>query len=300
MREWSWVVLTALAMGPFEKNHPLIDDGEAAYERGDYEGALSKFDAADKELPNNAQVAFDRGTALHKLGRHDEARAAFLKAAELNQGKAPLDSKIHYNLGNSWAATSNKKEAIAEYRKALRKDPANEQARHNLEVILKDLPPPQSSGSDGGTPDSGHGDAGRADGGADGGKPADAGAPVDGGRADGGAGDGGADGGDGGQGPGDGGRGDGGQGDGGSGEGEKKSDGGSQSGERGDGGSDGGEADADAGIGEGEAAEAGDGGEEMSKKEAERMLDSLKNTERNMQLWRFRQDKKRRANEKDW
>jgi hypothetical protein len=40
----------------------------------------------------------------------------------------------------------------------------------------------------------------------------------------------------------------------------------------------------------------------MSKREAERMLDSLKNTERNLQMWRFRpeKEKRRRANEKDW
>ncbi len=300
-------MLGLLAMGPFEKNHPLVDDGEAAFERGDYESALEKFDAADKELPNNAQVAFDRGTALHKLGRHDEARAAFLKAAELNQGKQPLDSKIHYNLGNSWAATSNKKEAVAEYRKALRRDPNDELARHNLEVVLKDLPPPQSSGADGGSaPDGGgRGDGGHHDGGTDGGKPADGGRPVDGGQGDSGVGDGGSDGGaDGGQGPGDGGAGDGGQkGDGGQGQGETGQDGGGQGGERGDGGSDGGSEGADGGTGEGEAAEVGDGGEQMSKKEAERMLDALKNTERNMQLWRFRpdaKDKRKRPNEKDW
>src|SRR5439155_14533128 len=173
---------------------PLVGDGEAAFERGDYETALSKFEAADREVPNNAQVAFDRGAALHKLGRNEDARAAFMKAAELNQGKQPLDSKIHYNLGNSWAATSNKKEAIAEYRKALRKDPADELARHNLEVLLKDLPPPQSQNSpDGGSPDGGHNDAGRPDAGQDGGKPADAGKPADGGAGDSGVGDGGSD-----------------------------------------------------------------------------------------------------------
>ena len=87
-----WLVLPVLAMGPFEKNHPLVDDGEAAFERGDFDAALEKFEAADKEVPNNAQIAFDRGTALHKLGRNEDARAAFMKAAELNQGKQPLDS----------------------------------------------------------------------------------------------------------------------------------------------------------------------------------------------------------------
>lgn len=297
---WAWVIAPVLAFGPFEKNHPLIDDGEAAFEKGDYESALQKFEAADKELPGNAQVAFNRGTALHKLGRNEEARTAFLKAAELNQGKQPLESKIHYNLGNTWAATSNKKEAIAEYRKALRKDPNDDNARHNMEVLLKDLPPPQQNNAPDGGNDGGKGDGGRPDGGADGGKPGDAGKPADGGSGDSGIGDGGSDGGaDGGSG-GDGGEGDGGRGDGGQGQGDKQGDGGSQGDKAGDGGSDGGAEAGDAGLGEGEAQEMGDGGEQMSKKDAERMLDSLKNTERNLQLWRFKARDKRKANEKDY
>ncbi len=297
--------MPVLAMGPFEKNQPLIDDGQAAYARHDYEGALKSFDAADKELPNSAEIQFNRGTALHKLDRNEEARQAFLKAAELNQGKQPLESQIHYNLGNSWAATKNKKEAIAEYRKALRKDPTDEFARHNLEVMLKDLPPPESSGADGGTPDGGKGDAGRPDAGQDGGQPQDGGKPQDGGSGDGGNGDGGADGGtDGGQ-PGDGGQGDGGQGDGGTGKGDKKGDAGSAGSERGDAGADGG-SDKDGGeTGEGEEGESRDGGSSMSKRDAERMLDSVKNSERNLQMWRFHPEDKERVrksktNEKDW
>jgi hypothetical protein len=305
--KYAWLIAPILAMGPFEKNHPLVDDGEARFEHGDYEGALGKFEEADKELPNNANIAFDRGAALHKLGRDEEARAAFLKAAELNQGKQPLESKIHYNLGNAWAATGKKKEAISEYRKALRKDPNDEEARHNMEVLLKDLPPPQQNSADGGTPpDGGHGDAGHPDAGRDGGQPRDGGTPQDGGHGDAGQGDGGSDGGqDGGQ-AGDGGQGDGGQGDGGQGQGDKGQDGGSQSGQHGDGGTDGGADKQDGGeTGEGEEKDTGDGGTQMSKRDAEHMLDSVKNSERNLQMWRFRpddkeRDRKRKPNDKDW
>jgi tetratricopeptide (TPR) repeat protein len=307
--KWGWLLAPVLAMGPFEKNQPLVDEGESKFEHGDYEGALQKFDEADKEIPNNATIAFDRGAALHKLGRNEEARAAFLRAAELNQGKQPLESKIRYNLGNSWAATGNKKEAISEYRKALRKDPNDEQARHNMEVLLKDLPPPKQQNSpDGGQEDGGHSDGGRPDAGQDGGRPQDGGTPQDGGHNDGGQGDGGSDGGQDGGGQGDGGHGDGGQGDGGQGQG-KQADAGQDGGAggvgdagRGDGGSDtkdGGE------TGEGEEKEPTDGGSQMSKKDAERMLDSVKNSEKNLQMWRFRpgdkeRDRKRKPNEKDW
>lgn len=299
--------LSAWAAGPLEKNHPLVDEGMSAFDRQDFESALKAFDGAKAQLPDNALVEFNRGTALHKLGRNEEARAALLRAAELDT-KGELKGPIHYNLGNIWAATGNKKEAVAEYRKALRADPGDQLARHNLEVLLRDLQRQQQSqgadgGHDGGS-DGGTGDAGKPDGGTDGGKPQDGGRPEDGGsKPDGGTPDGGGDGGtDGGQpGPSDGGKGDGGQGDGGQGQKDKQGDGGSQ-GQGGDGGR------ADAGLSpdagemeEAEAAEMLDGGASMSKKDAERLLDSMKNSEKNLQLWRFQQKRQKKPNNgKDW
>jgi hypothetical protein len=38
----------------------------------------------------------------------------------------------------------------------------------------------------------------------------------------------------------------------------------------------------------------------LSKEEAERMLDSMKQNEKNLQLWKFQQRKPRKQNEKDW
>lgn len=292
-----------LSMGPLEKNHPLVDEGMEAFERGDYDTALGKFAAAEKELPGNATVQLNKGVTLHKLGNHAEAKAALNSALQLDQ-KGELQQTIHYNLGNVHASLNEKKEAVAEYRRALRLDPKDGQARHNLEVLLRDLKPPkqESSGPDGGTPDGGKSDAGQADGGSpdagrDGGS--DAGRP-DGGSGDGGTGDGGSDGGaDGGQGNGDGGM-DGGRGDGGSGQGDKQGDAGTQGDQKGDGGADGGEEQADGGS-EGEAGDQSrDGGASLSKSEAEKLLDSMKNSEKNLQLWRFQKKGSKRPNGKDW
>lgn len=312
------VAAPAWAMNPFEKNHPQVEQGTEAYEHQDFEHALEKYEAAAKERPQDARVQYDRGLALHKLGRDDEAKSAFQKALELDQ-KGELAGKIHYNLGTIAAAGNARDEAIREYRAALKKDPGDELARHNLEVLLKNLPPKSQSGQDGGTPDAGqpdggHNDAGRPDaGGPDGGTTdggADAGRP-DGGQPDGGGGDGGSpeDGGqDGGAdgGGGDAGQGDGGQGDAGQGDKPEPSDAGADAGQsmRPDGGgTDGGEPE-QADGGEEQAAQPElmpDGGVDLSKKEAEKLLDSMKSNEKNLQLWRFRQKTKNsETNGKDW
>lgn len=298
----------AEAAGPFERNHPLVEAGTDAYEAGNFEEALTQYDAALQQQPSDARLHYNRGLTLYKLGRYEEAKAALQQALELDRA-GELKGKAHYNLGNVAVAAGDRKEAVKQYRQALRADPADELARHNLEVVLKNLPPESRGGADGGTPDGGGRDGGRPDGGAhDAGVPdggSDAGTP-DGGKPEGDAGvaDGGHDGGmDGGRDQGDGGLGDGGSGDGGQGEQEKKQGdaGTGQDHQPGDGGADGGAEVADAGMGEMRGDALPDGGVDLERKEAEKLLDTLKANEKNMQLWRFKQKGPRSdPNAKDW
>ena len=305
------VAAPVFAMGPFEKNHPLVDEGTTAYENGEYERALEKFDAAGKDRPADARVQYNRGLALHKLGRNGEARQALTHAEELDR-KGELANKIHYNLGNIAVADNNREEAIREYRKALRADPADALARHNLEILLRNLPPKEQQGQDGGTPDGGKTDGGRPDAGPDGGVTdagSDAGRPDagekdggDDGGQDAGPGDAGSDGGADGGGSDAGDQGDGGRGDAGQGEQEKQGDGGqSEQAQPGDGGTDGGAEEKDGGMEDAQAGDMMDGGARMSKKDAEKLLDSFKSNEKNLQLWRFRQKThKNDTKGKDW
>ncbi|NTX00714.1 MULTISPECIES: tetratricopeptide repeat protein [unclassified Myxococcus] len=310
--------LSALGAGPLERDHPRVQQGREAYLAGRYEDALKAFEDAKKERPNDPAVDFNRGDALAKLGRVKDAQEVFRGVTESN--RPDLRQKAWYNLGNLAATTGDRVEALKSYRRALTLDPQDVQARHNYEVVLRNLPPPQDNSADGGSDGGGDSgtDGGRPDGGEDGGTKADGGTPVDGGTdggqdggADGGAdggGDGGADGGgDGGaDGGGDGGAdgGDGGQegppqkGDGGS---DGGSDGGQDEGEGDpkDGGTDGGsESEGDA---EDSRSDGGVSPSELDRQEAERLLDAMKQNEKNLQLWRFQQKKKqRKANEKDW
>ncbi len=307
----AWVLVVGLASpvwaaGPLEVDHPAVARGREAYDAGKYEDALAAFDEAKKERPDDPAVEYNRAVALAQLGRVEEAKAAFQRVTDSKRPE--LQQKSWYNLGNVHATTGERKEALQAYRRALKLDPNDEMARHNYEVVLRNLPPPQQDGADGGVDGGADGgaDGGRPDGGQDGGQPRDGGRPVDGGTdggdggSDAGAGDGGSDGGA--DGGGDGGA------DGGG-------DGGQQGDERGDGGLDGG---SDAGTGEGEGEGGPDGGsetgeatesevdagmspEDIDRQEAERLLDAMKQNEKNLQLWRFQQKKKqRKPNEKDW
>jgi hypothetical protein len=203
---------------PFLAEHPEVAEGNRRLETGDPEGALRSYERAEKQLGPRPEIDYDRGGALYRLGRFGEARETYRKALE-TPGLAPqgrrggstsstgLAARDTYNLGNALARLDDVEGAIRAYRRALAIDPNNEDARYNLEVMLrrrsegKRGPPPDEQGSqqaaDGGASDTSS-DPGSWDGGRDGGSRED---EQDGGR------DAGADAGrDAGAGPGDGGR----------------------------------------------------------------------------------------------
>jgi Ca-activated chloride channel family protein len=266
----------AQALGPFEANPPGVERGLNAYDEGRFEDALRAFQDAEREAPGNPALEYNRGNALYRLGRYAESREAYRRAADT--AGTSLKERDLYNMGNALAQLGDTDGAIGAYRKALVLEPRDEAARHNLEVLLRKIPPPKSQSSDGGT-DGGRPDAGSRDGGSDGGQ-GDGGQTGDGGTQRGDAGTRG--GGDGGQ-----------------------ADGGSRAEQR-----QGGEQDAgsrpdqpDAGAPEPEPLRDGGVGRAggFDRSEAERLLDAMRQNERNLQLWRFQQKKRqRKPDEKDW
>ncbi len=173
-----------------------------------------------------------------------------------------LKAQDYYNMGNSLWELDKNDEAAEAYQRALMLEPNFEEARHNLELLL--APPP-----DGGQPDGGGQDGGAGDGGGDGGQKS---------------------------------QGDGGQG------GDQSKDGGPQS----SAGEDGGEQpkpqpESDAGQNQPQPQNQGarDGGGEkpqpLDKLQADQLLDALRQREKNLQMWKFRQKPQHpKEAEKDW
>jgi tetratricopeptide (TPR) repeat protein len=257
----------ARAQGFFQRKDPGVAAANQHYDKGAYDQALRGYEDAAREHPNTPELDFNRGNALFKLERRDEARAAYLSA--LAAPNAHFKAQDYYNLGNALWELDRKDSAADAYQRALVLDPKLEDARHNLELLLAP-PPPQ----DGGSPDGG--------------------GSGDGGTGDGGSGDGGrSHGSDGGQGGGDGGA----SADGGQPDHSKDSQSQPDAGTGRDGGAPPPEQNAKKNAQKPQTAQA----EPLDQQKSEQLLDALRQREKSLQLWRFRQKPKRTKDaEKDW
>ncbi|HEX8358805.1 MAG TPA: hypothetical protein VF613_01705 [Longimicrobium sp.] len=143
----------------------------AQYRRGEVRPAAEAYARAVQEGDTSAVARYNLGTALLRLRSFDEARPNLEGAAAVPGAPRPLRERAHYNIGNTelepaLADTSRSKErrarlrrAVAQYQRALLIDPADGDAKWNLELALRLLAqdPPSGGGGGGGGQDSGGG-----------------------------------------------------------------------------------------------------------------------------------------------
>ena len=113
------LLLAPLLVGfdPFRTSNGNVEQGNARLKEGKVKEALEAYNEAAKELPEEQGVQYNRGVALHKLGRFDEARQALLKAT--TSADRALKAKSFYNLGNAYLSLKKPKDAIGAYVRSL-------------------------------------------------------------------------------------------------------------------------------------------------------------------------------------
>jgi Ca-activated chloride channel family protein len=160
-------LLLAMLIGGCSED-ALRDRNEAAnelFEAGDYAEALVAYQSLIAERPDIDEFSYNAGNTLHRLGNYERAAAETQRA--LPPQNAALGGDIYYALGNHLLAQQRLEEAYLAYRNALLLDPADQDAKHNLEYVLllvqeRDNPPqpgeqPSQGQGEGQTPQPGDG-----------------------------------------------------------------------------------------------------------------------------------------------
>lgn len=115
--------------------------GAAAAQAGAPRAAAEALDTALRLDPGSDRARYNAGTA-HLQAASPEA-APLLEAAAKSADKE-VASRAFYNLGNSRLAADDLKGAVEAYKDSLRRDPANADAKFNLELALRRLQEQQS------------------------------------------------------------------------------------------------------------------------------------------------------------
>lgn len=81
-----------------------IQEGNRLLDAGHHEEALAMFERAAAKAPKLAEAVFNRGVALYRLGRFEEAETAFQDA--LRPGRPDLEPRATYNLARTAHASA--------------------------------------------------------------------------------------------------------------------------------------------------------------------------------------------------
>jgi Ca-activated chloride channel homolog len=111
--------------------------GNQLFAEGKYEEAEKAYLNAEVKSPGKPEVLYNLGNTLIKQQKYDQAFQSLRKSTE--KGDKGLQEYSWYNSGNAYFQSGQYDNAVQAYTKALRLDPTDKEAKHNLELALKKM-----------------------------------------------------------------------------------------------------------------------------------------------------------------
>lgn len=131
-------LLVGCASDTFETN----EAGRTALASGDAEAAVEHFLQVQVDRPDDPNVAINLAAAYHAAGRYDEAIFSARRALESNNPE--VRARAFSSIGHHQFAAERLPDSLAAFRSALLEQPGDDDARHNYEVVLRLLFPPET------------------------------------------------------------------------------------------------------------------------------------------------------------
>jgi tetratricopeptide (TPR) repeat protein len=124
--------------------------GNRYYEERAYPDAVGAYRQAQVTVPDRPEPYYNAANAFNRQGQLDAA------AAQTDQALKTADSRLAawawYNLGNAYFDVQDWPKAVAAYQESLRHFPDDPDAKHNLELALKNLEAEGANGQQPGQP----------------------------------------------------------------------------------------------------------------------------------------------------
>ena len=123
-------ILWGLACG---EAAPSADTANARFAAGDYAGSLAMYRDLQATLPNAPELSIDAGNALYMLGDFTRALPDYAKAIDI--GDPSTRAVAQYDRGNALFRLQRLEDARDAYKESLRMDPNDRDAKFNLELV---------------------------------------------------------------------------------------------------------------------------------------------------------------------
>lgn len=133
------ILLISLIMtGCNSAEDTALREGNEAFDRADYETALTAYREAQEAAPDTAAPFYNAGNAHYRQEAYDLAELRGLQALKNNEGaEDSLTEDSYFNLGNSYFSLGQFDKAVTAYEEVLWRNPQAIDAQHNLELALR-------------------------------------------------------------------------------------------------------------------------------------------------------------------
>lgn len=133
----------------------LVRRGNRLYDKGLYDRAIGRYERALKAAAGQFEATYDLGNALYKAERYDRAEQTLLQAAADTLRTDAERAEAFYNLGNARFKQQKYQEALESYRRSMRLNPSDAEAKYNYAYTkyLLDRQQQNSGGDDRQNPD---------------------------------------------------------------------------------------------------------------------------------------------------
>jgi tetratricopeptide (TPR) repeat protein len=139
MRSVALLILTVISLEAYaQADRKFVRKGNENYNDGSFQQAEVEYRKALEKDPLSYRADYNLGNALYRQKQYDAAAARYSGLAEKEHDRQKL-SQYYYNLGNTMYENKKYQESVVAYKNSLRNNPADMDAKHNLQLALKML-----------------------------------------------------------------------------------------------------------------------------------------------------------------
>jgi Ca-activated chloride channel homolog len=133
----SFVLLTGVGAAQAASAGSKNKEGNRHFAEGQYEEALKAYLEAQAKERDRPELLYNVGNTFIRQKKYDQALQSLRQVT--SKGDKGLQAASWFNAGNALFETGNFGESAQAYIQSLRLNPADREAKHNLELALKKL-----------------------------------------------------------------------------------------------------------------------------------------------------------------